>query len=300
MNPPLVSIIVPAYNAEKYLEETIKSVLAQTHNNWEMIVIDDGSRDGTAAIVKKYTSEDKRIFYYYQENKRMASARNAGIKRARGKYVAFLDADNLFLPDKLEKQVAYLESHPDCGVCYSGIYHFYDDNPELLYGNKNEYLGPSGNIFKKVLSSNFINVLAVLVRKSVLDSYGAFPEGWYGCDEHYMWSNLSRNRVVFGFLDCRVGLLRLHSSNDSFNRHFLAKTADCSLKLLDIFKSKFSGKESKEYGEEIKRLKRRWRILKLVGIFMEHPPFSWILMPLFLWRRKKAYFFVGNKKELGI
>src|SRR2546423_988247 len=100
MESPLVSIVVPAYNAEKYLEETIQSVIAQTYPNWQLVIVDDGSTDNTAEIVKSWALRDKRIFYYYQTNQRMASARNNGIRRATGKYIAFLDADNIFLPNK--------------------------------------------------------------------------------------------------------------------------------------------------------------------------------------------------------
>lgn len=106
-----VSIIMPAYNAEDHIKEAIQSVINQSYEGWELIVIDDGSRDRTEKIVRSF--KDKRVKYFKQENQGRAAARNAGLKRAIGKYIGFLDADDLFMMDKLEKQVELLENTPD-------------------------------------------------------------------------------------------------------------------------------------------------------------------------------------------
>ena len=106
----LVSIITPVYNAEKYIKETINSVLNQTYSSWELLVIDDGSTDSTAKIVKSFS--DSRIILIQQENGGVSSARNKGIDLARGKYITFLDADDILPPHSLEARVHYLESNP--------------------------------------------------------------------------------------------------------------------------------------------------------------------------------------------
>ena len=284
---PLVSIVIPAYNAAGFLRETIGSVISQTYPNWELIIIDDGSTDTTADIAKSYVGKDNRIRYTYQINQKMASARNAGIRQARGKYVAFLDADNLFLKNKLEDQVTFMEKHPECGVSYAKIHYFYGNNTSVLY--KNDQPQFSGNIFEKVLPQNFINVLTVLVRKDFFDKFGAFKEGWYACDEHYVWINLAYHGAKFYYLDKVVGLLRLHGTNDSYRSDYLIRTAEQFPKMVEIVESWFSDADQKKYSKTIERLRVHWRQMKLLGVLLKTPPFSWVLMPLFLFYRKSKY-----------
>jgi len=105
----LVSIITPVYNAEKYLKDTIESVINQDYDNWELIIVDDCSKDGSRLIIERYMELDKRIkLISLEKNKGVAFARNTGIKAAKGRYVAFLDSDDLWLPQKLEKQISFM------------------------------------------------------------------------------------------------------------------------------------------------------------------------------------------------
>ncbi len=107
---PLVSIVTPLYNAERFIEEMIDSVIGQTYSNWELIIIDDASTDRSFELVKAKVRNELRIrLYQFQENKGAAAARNKGIQQAKGKYLAFLDSDDLWLPTKLEKQVDFME-----------------------------------------------------------------------------------------------------------------------------------------------------------------------------------------------
>ncbi len=284
---PLVSVVIPAYNAANFLNETIESVIFQTYPNWELIIVDDGSTDTTADIAKNYAQKDSRIRYVFQTNQKMASARNTGIRQAIGKYIAFLDADNLFLKNKLEDQVAFMESHPECGVSYAKIHYFYGSDASILY--KNDQPQFSGNIFDKVLPQNFINVLTVLVRKDFFDKFGAFEEGWYACDEHYVWVNLAYHGAQFYYLDKVVGLLRLHRTNDSYRSDYLIRTAEQFPKMLDIVESWFSDIDQKKYSKTIEVLRIHWRRMKILGILLKTPPSSWVLMPLFLSYRKRKY-----------
>src|SRR5215467_11570142 len=105
MAADLVSIIMPAYNAEKYIADSIRSVLAQTYTDWELIVVVDGSTDNTASLVQQFVTRDSRIKYFFQENGRLGKARNTGIKNASGSLIAFLDSDDLWLETKLELQL---------------------------------------------------------------------------------------------------------------------------------------------------------------------------------------------------
>ena len=118
MTDGLVSIITPCFNGARYIGETIDSVLSQTYSNWEMIIVDDGSKDNSAEIIKDYL--DKRIQYHYQENAGSAAARNNGIRKAQGQYIALLDADDLWYPQFLEKQIAFL--HEKKAICVACAY----------------------------------------------------------------------------------------------------------------------------------------------------------------------------------
>jgi glycosyltransferase involved in cell wall biosynthesis len=116
----LISVVIPAYNAGKYIAQAINSVQGQTYTNWELIIINDGSTDNTAETVEKFLS-DKRITNYYQRNSGVSVARNNGIEKSSGKYIAFLDADDVWLPRNLETKISFLESEGDYGWVFSDM-----------------------------------------------------------------------------------------------------------------------------------------------------------------------------------
>lgn len=114
---PIVSVIMPVHNAAEYVEKAVDSILGQTFNDLELIVIDDGSTDGSGEILDRYQETDNRVRVVHQENAGVADSLNAGIRLAKGIYVARMDADDISLPDRLEKQVAFMDAHPEVGVC---------------------------------------------------------------------------------------------------------------------------------------------------------------------------------------
>src|SRR5919112_808436 len=121
---PLVSVVVPSYNYGHLIRETLESLAAQTYEHWECVVVDDGSKDDTRAVVEAYAAGDPRVRYVWQENARQGAARNNGLRHSSGDYFQFLDADDLLEPHKFERQVEYLESHPEVDVVYSGVRYF--------------------------------------------------------------------------------------------------------------------------------------------------------------------------------
>ena len=112
--PPTVSVIMPAYNAKRYVEQTIRSVLAQTFGDFEFIIVDDGSTDGTLPILQRFAAEDARIVVISRPNTGIVGALNDGIAKARGEFLARMDADDISLPTRFERQLAYLREHPEC------------------------------------------------------------------------------------------------------------------------------------------------------------------------------------------
>ena len=289
MNPPLVSVITPAYNAEKYIGEAIESVQAQTHKDWELIIVDDGSTDKTADTVRRYAAKDARITLIQQENKKMASARNAGIRAAKGKYIAFLDADNIFFPEKLGLQVGHLESDMSCDVSYGNIHHFFGADKSARYASGSEHVLGSEDQFRELLWRNSINVLSVLIRKSAFDRWGLFVEGWHACDEHYVWLNFAYHGAKFCHHPELVGLLRLHGSNDSRLPDFLVRTARNFSVMLDAVESWMSDTDKKRYASDIIALRRRWRMRGLLGAAMLIPLVGSIFVRILELRRDKQY-----------
>ncbi|NNC45269.1 MAG: glycosyltransferase family 2 protein, partial [Winogradskyella sp.] len=111
MKTPLISIIVPCYNQAKYLDEALHSVFIQSYKNWECIIVNDGSFDDTESVAAQWTKKDKRYVYLYQENSGLSSARNAGLRKACGDYIQFLDSDDVIEASKFEKQIEDLITH---------------------------------------------------------------------------------------------------------------------------------------------------------------------------------------------
>lgn len=115
----LVSIVMPCYNGEQFIQETIDSVISQTYKNWELLVVDDGSKDNSYSLIKEYTNRDSRIHLIQQKNAGSAAARNNGIRRSRGQYLALLDSDDIWLPGFLDSQVRFIQQKGAVCVCSS-------------------------------------------------------------------------------------------------------------------------------------------------------------------------------------
>src|SRR6185369_2448604 len=173
----LVSIVMPAYNAGKYIADSIESVLAQTYSDWELIVVDDGSTDDTASVVHDFMKRERRVRYVYQENGRLGKARNTGIRDSRGDLIAFLDSDDLWIETKLELQLRALREQ-NADLVYCNAYVFTDDNPldetKKLQSSIGKFSGQA--FYDSLVVQNQIPVLTVLVKKAALESVGLFEE----------------------------------------------------------------------------------------------------------------------------
>lgn len=167
---PLVSVIMPAYNAERYIGEAIQSVLAQTLADWELIIVDDGSTDHTAEIVRRF--EDPRIRYVYQENSGPYLSRNRGIELAGSPHIAFLDADDLFLPRKLAWQVEVLEKEPEAGLVAGG-HHVIDSEGRLLATFRPWTTFPSLDVTTWLFACP-VWLQHILIRRDWLERVGGF------------------------------------------------------------------------------------------------------------------------------
>ncbi len=187
----MISVIIPAYNAEKTILETLESVQKQTITDLEMIVIDDGCTDNTVNLLK--TLEEPRLKVFSYKNAGLPTARNRGIANASGDFIAFLDADDLWTKDKLEKQLLALQREPDAGVAYSWTA-FMEANPQgdyIFYPAPNPPF--SGNVYAQILISNFLyNGSNILARREAILKTGDFSLIPSGEDWDY-WIRLAAN-----------------------------------------------------------------------------------------------------------
>lgn len=164
----LVSIIMPVYNGEMYLRDAVDSILSQTYKNFEFLIINDGSTDGTEEILEKYT--DKRIkILNNNENKGLIYSLNRGLKISKGKYIARMDADDIALNNRLYEQVKYLENNKDIAMC-DGVIKVFKNNIKFINKKVNKYIS-SGEIKVKLLFRNPVVHPAVMIRRSSIEKY---------------------------------------------------------------------------------------------------------------------------------
>ena len=164
---PKVTVIMPAYNASHFIDAAIRSVMAQTVDDWELLVIDDGSRDDTCKIVEGLAAEDSRVKLLRNEkNMGVANTRNRGLSLCRGKFVAFLDSDDIWLPEKLQKQLDLLDS-TGADLCYTS----YGIMDTAGAQSRGDYLVPGKADFRKLLKENVIGCSTVMLRRQTTDHY---------------------------------------------------------------------------------------------------------------------------------
>ncbi|MBT3878670.1 MAG: glycosyltransferase [Candidatus Scalindua sp.] len=206
---PNVSVIIHTYNNEKFIVETIESVLNQTYKDYEIIVVDDGSVDGTHDALLPYM---QKIRYHYKENGGIASAKNTGIRLSQTEFIAFLDHDDLWVPDKLKLQMECFNGNPQVGLVYAK-YTSFRDGKELRTKPEKGY---SGWIFKELLSKSFIQTSTVMVKKECLDAVGPYDESFSLGDEYDMFLRISK-KFQCGFIDKGLTKYRVHDANASKN-----------------------------------------------------------------------------------
>lgn len=204
----LVSVVIPAFNSEKHIAECIDSVLKQSYQNLEIIFIDDGSTDKTVDIVTGY--QNKCIKIFQQKNSGSAVARNFGVKQASGSWIAFIDADDIWLPDKLEKQLKHCSNHV---WSHTDLYFLGDHYPE--HTKTTEFTAKSaGFIFENLLIENSIGTSSVLMKKKTFEELGGFNTHYRALQDWDFWLRASvKNRVCY--YDEPLVYYRMHSASVS-------------------------------------------------------------------------------------
>jgi glycosyltransferase involved in cell wall biosynthesis len=222
---PRVSVIIPTYNRKAFVLEAVESVLAQTYGDYELIVVDDGSPDNTGEVLKRY---GERLRYVYQTQQGVSAARNRGFELAQGEFIAFLDSDDLWLPQKLALQVAFMDQHPEAQICYTDeiwIRRGKRVNPQKKHAKY------SGEIYPRCLPLCIISPSSALMRRALFKQVGAFDPGLPVCEDYDLWLRVAARFPVF-FIPQRLivkkgghpdQLSRRHWGNDRYRVTALVK-----------------------------------------------------------------------------
>ena len=227
---PLISVVIPAYNAEQFLDETLESVLSQTYENWECIIVNDGSTDNTESVVKKWCEKDARFRYFYKENSGASDTRNFGIKETRGEYIAFLDADDILTSDNLEVRINVLiEQNVD--LVATKLQHFTDKLPKVSKNNARQdvlYYAKEG--LTQLMAFNKVTPSTVLCKKSVMDEVGGFT--WHKkAEDLHCWL-----KVLFaGYKIYRLG--EYYAYRRMHNNSWSSMDINCSKEVLELIVS---------------------------------------------------------------
>lgn len=205
---PKVSVVIPTYNRAKYICETIDSVLNQTFQDFEIIIVNDGSSDNTESLVLEYIRKyPNRMKYVYQQNKGEAAARNTGIMKSDGEYIAFLDSDDIWLEQKLEKQIDYVKK-TDTDLVYCSM--FIMENGVIDY-KKIKPANPAFTFLDLLLGGKSITTPTVLVKKRCIQKVEPFDETLKLACDYEMWLRFSLKYKI-SFIDESLAIYRIHSS----------------------------------------------------------------------------------------
>jgi len=217
----LVSIVIRTYNRSAIVAGAIESALSQTYRPLEIIVVDDGSTDGTGAVVQRYGD---RVRYIRQAHAGVAPALNSGIRQARGAYVAFLDDDDLWRERMVERTVKSLEAAGDgVGVAYVGSRYFVGNDTDRLFDPG--WTGRSGDIFDALIENNFIPINAVLIKKRCLEAVGGCDDGLRGYEDWDLFLRIALAGFAYLYIDDPLALIRLHPAHQSSDTLMMKRDA---------------------------------------------------------------------------
>jgi len=228
---PLVSVIIPVYNQEKYIQECVESVINQDYKKIEIIVVDDGSTDGTADILKSFGDQIK---YIRQENQGPAASVNTGIKTSKGSLICWFGSDDVYMTNKISEQVDFLLKEPSISIAYSD-YIMIDSNGSKLMDVQVPY-PPFEQFARSLLIRNFINGSTVIMRKECIDAVGDYDETLRADPDGDMWFRMLKHGYRFGHISKPLVKYRWHSSNVSKDQELMRECKDkVRLKVLSGF-----------------------------------------------------------------
>ncbi len=257
---PTVSINLCCYNSEKYLKETLESIFAQTYKDWELVIVNDGSADSTESIIKEYISQGYPITYHFQKNHGLGYSRNEALKRSRGKYIAFIDHDDIWMPEKLEKQIPLFERNHRVGIVYSESIWFNESGKAKKSLGKKNLL--KGQCFGKLLTNYRLTMSSVIIRKKALDDLTEwFDPRFYMIEEADLFRRIAYSWEL-NYIDYPLVKWRVHSNSCTWRKYELfAKEGELMINKLSNLYSDFNTRFAKEKKSYLAILARRRAIL---------------------------------------
>lgn len=252
MSSPQVTVCIPVYNRSQAFRPTLDSVFSQTMEDWELVIVDDGSSDDTAEVVGSY--RDARIRYLRQANQGQAAARNHGLQEARGEFIAFLDHDDRWSPPKLERQTARLSSDPECGLVYAAL-RFVDEAG--VERGRPKLPQPEGWVFERLLAEhNFIFTMSnPLMRTAAVRAVGGFDASTGLSDDWDLFLRLSR---VVQFAAIPEELVDYNLGNDASQTRDVKRVFDSECRLLARYLKRSEGVGKTIRQQAMLSLKRRF------------------------------------------
>ena len=272
MKSPVVSIIVPCFKQADFLPETLESVINQSYDNWECIIIDDGSPDNTGEIASLYCHKDSRFRYLRTENHGLASARNTGIINTTGEYILPLDSDDIIGRQYLEKAIIYYTEHPDCKLVYCRARLFGAENCEW---NLEEYS------YDSMLWHNMIFCSAIFKRKDYSKTQGYNPNMVFGWEDWDFWLSLLDKNDEVHRLDDVLFYYRIkeHSMSKSLTTHKKEIYKQICENHIHLYKD-ILGRELEFYSESM-RLKRELQVIKSSRLYCTYKKITRFILRTF-------------------
>lgn len=241
--PSIVSIVIPCYQQARFLEGCVQSLRAQTYPHWEAVIVDDGSREDAAEIGAGLGRLDSRVRFMRQENAGPSAARNTGMRATSGVYVQFLDADDLFKPDKLQRHVAMLDADGELDLVYGNAWYFDDENPERRFRQgfgpdpDDDWIAKAAALpmspLLQLVQHNTMPICAPLFRRSLVERAGPMNESMRALEDWEFWIRCANTGAQIRFDSSPLAecLIRLHAGSASQNREFMIN-AELAMRIL--------------------------------------------------------------------
>lgn len=254
---PRVSVNIPCFNSEKYIAETIQSVLDQTFEDFEVIVVNDGSSDKTGEIVKSFS--DPRIKYYAQENIGLSRTRNRQLELSSGEFIAFLDHDDIWMPQKLEKQIPLFEKNPNVGLVYCDTVFF--QGKKDLYSVYSKEKPHRGRVFRELLSRYFLSMETVVIKRQALVGLDHwFDDALTMAEEMDLFLRIAYQWEL-DYVDEPLAKWRMHNESESHKHSYLiAREKEIILEKLSRLFPDFENQYAQEIKEQKKMIDYHWAL----------------------------------------